>query len=114
MKALGTLAAITTLGLAGCSYEPSFSEVYLNSPIVDGYDLVIKSGKNLRIGNLINEENLREGFWTSVLHVQGDFNRERIRIDAMYPSFFIGHQLEKFVSREELERVVKEVKRGGN
>jgi len=108
-----TLNLVTAgmIGLAGCSYEPSFSGVYLNSPIVDGYDITIDS-RNLRIGNLRYDNNSREGFTANVLYVQGDFNSDTVRIDEIQTFFPRGHDLERFVSREELERVVREIKVG--
>ena len=111
MKALGTLSAIVTLGLAGCGgSQDNFSGVYLNSPIVYGYDIVTDEN-GLRIGNLIDENSSRGGFEDGFLYIRGNFNQDLVRISSLSPTFPEGHDLERFYSIEELERVVREIKR---
>ena len=112
MKALGTLSAIVTLGLAGCGgSQDNFSGVYLNSPIVYGYDIVVTDGNAFRIGNLIDDNSSERGFKDGFLYIRGNFNQDLVRISSLSPTFPEGHDLERFYSIEELERVVREIKR---
>ena len=74
MKTLKSLVAVGLMGLAGCGPAPK-SEVYLNSPIANGYDVVVTQGRYLRIGNLENDSDAFGG-WKDLVVFQGDLGKE--------------------------------------